>query len=68
MDSQDKSELHVNLNPVSLEADIAYFGARLELVGEVQTRYQAAQRKAYQALEVALEETLTRLKGGDPSA
>ena len=58
----DSSRLRVNLNPISLEADVAYFGARLELVGEPHTRYQAAQLKVYKALEEALCDNLKRLK------
>ena len=63
MDKRENSELCVNLNPIALEADIAYFGARMEMVGEPQTCYQAAQLKVYRALEDALVETLTRLRG-----
>ncbi|MBL3599097.1 MAG: fumarate hydratase [Gammaproteobacteria bacterium (ex Lamellibrachia satsuma)] len=55
----------IDLNPVSLEADVAYFEARLELVGTPATHYQAAQLKAYKALEVALSETLGRLRGSE---
>jgi hypothetical protein len=44
-----------------LEADLAYFGARLELVGSPETQYQAAQLKVYRALAKSLEETLQRL-------
>lgn len=44
---------------------MAYFGARLELVGEPQTRYQAAQLKVYKALEAALCDNLKRLKKKD---
>jgi hypothetical protein len=59
---EDSNKLRVNLNPISLEADLAYFGARLELVGEPETHYQAAQLKVYRALEAALEENLKRLR------
>jgi hypothetical protein len=59
---QDSSRLRVNLNPISLEADVAYFGARLELVGEPHTHYQAAQLKVYRALEEALGNNLKRLR------
>ncbi|MCG8486602.1 MAG: hypothetical protein MI756_03960 [Chromatiales bacterium] len=62
MPDQDSNKLRVNLNPISLEADLAYFGARLELVGEPETRYQAAQLKVYKALETALCENLKRLR------
>jgi hypothetical protein len=65
LSEQDNSRLRVNLNPISLEADVAYFGARLELVGEPRTRYQAAQLKVYKALEEALGENLKRLKKKD---
>ncbi|MET0070835.1 MAG: fumarate hydratase [Candidatus Thiodiazotropha sp.] len=62
MSVQESNKLRVNLNPISLEADLAYFGARLELVGEPETSYQAAQLKVYKALEAALEENLKRLR------
>jgi hypothetical protein len=62
LSGDDSSRLRVNLNPISLEADVAYFGARLELVGEPHTRYQAAQLKVYKALEEALVDNLKRLK------
>ncbi len=62
MSGIESNKLRVNLNPISLEADLAYFGARLELVGEPETRYQAAQLKVYRALEAALEENLKRLR------
>jgi hypothetical protein len=62
LSGQESNKLRVNLNPISLEADLAYFGARLELVGEPETQYQAAQLKVYRALEAALEENLKRLR------
>lgn len=62
MSREESNKLRVNLNPISLEADLAYFGARLELVGDPETRYQAAQLKVYKALEAALEENLKRLR------
>jgi hypothetical protein len=62
LSGQESNKLRVNLNPISLEADLAYFGARLELVGEPETHYQAAQLKVYKALEAALEENLKRLR------
>ncbi len=63
MTTQDSSKLRVNLNPIALEADVAYFSARLELVGDPQSRYQSAQLKVYQALAAALAENLRRLQG-----
>lgn len=65
MTGKVSNRLRVNLNTISLEADVAYFGARLELVGEPQTRYQAAQLKVYKALEMALDDNLKRLKRKD---
>ncbi|MET0091702.1 MAG: hypothetical protein ABW068_17100 [Candidatus Thiodiazotropha sp.] len=62
MSDLKSNKLRVNLNPISLEADLAYFGARLELVGEPHTRYQVAQLKVYKALENALCENLNRLR------
>ncbi|MGD9170418.1 MAG: fumarate hydratase [Candidatus Thiodiazotropha sp.] len=62
MSGQVSNKLRVNLNPISLEADLAYFGARLELVGQPETQYQVAQLKVYRALEAALEENLKRLR------
>ncbi len=62
MSELKSNKLRVNLNPISLEADLAYFGARLELVGEPRTRYQVAQLKVYKALESALGENLNRLR------
>jgi hypothetical protein len=60
--------MRVNLNPIALEADIAYFNARLELVGPPATYYQLAQVKVYRALAQALEGTLARLRGGEGRA
>ncbi len=52
-----------NLSISSLEADIAYFEARVELVGKPETYHQEAQIKTYQALDIAMRETLARLRG-----
>jgi hypothetical protein len=68
LSEQDSNKLRVNLNPISLEADLAYFGARLELVGEPETHYQVAQLKVYKALEAALEENLKRLRKNESKA
>lgn len=65
MPGRETNRLRVDLNPISLEADVAYFGARLELVGEPHTRYQAAQLKVYRALESALGDNLKRLRKKD---
>ena len=59
------NKLRVNLNPIALEADVAYFHARLELVGNPTTTYQQAQVKVYNVLAKAMEETLNRLRGTD---
>ena len=62
---KNKNTLHVNLNPIALEADIAYFSARLELVGHPATYHQLAQVKVYRMLSQALQETLLRLRGNE---
>jgi hypothetical protein len=59
---EENDKLHVNLNPIALEADLAYFGARMELVGTPKTCYQEAQLKVYRVLARSLEETLLRLR------
>jgi len=59
----DSTNFWRNLSISSLEADIAYFEARVELVGKPETYHQEAQLKAYQALEMAMRETLARLRG-----
>ena len=62
MTERTKNTLHVNLNPIALEADIAYFCARLELVGTPANYYQFAQVKVYGVLANALEENLRCIK------
>lgn len=52
-----------NLSISSLEADVAYFEARVVMVGEPETVHQMAQLKAYRELEKAMIETLARLRG-----
>ena len=47
----------------SLEADIAFFDARLSLAGDApDTLYQLAQIKTYQTLGLLLGDTLEQLK------
>ena len=62
MSEQESDKLRVNLNPIALEADLAYFSARVELVGTPETYYQSAQLKVYRVLATSLEETLLRLR------
>jgi hypothetical protein len=45
-----------------LEADMAYFQARLELLGEPHTANQAAQRRAFKLLYKALGERVVHAK------
>ncbi|MES9855284.1 MAG: hypothetical protein ABW166_01585 [Sedimenticola sp.] len=53
---------HVSIS--SLEADVAYFDARLTLLkGEVGTTHQKAQIQAYQGLKEVLSEMLNKLRG-----
>ena len=52
------------LNISALEADVAYFDARLALLGGQSGSYhQAAQIKAYRELEQVLSGMLLRLRG-----
>ena len=47
----------------SLEADMAFFEARLSLAGEApDTKYQQAQIKAYRTLGLLIGDTLEKLK------
>ena len=53
--------------PAKLEADIAYFDARLSLLRDKPTScYQEAQIKAYRELGALLMERLSRLSGQGP--
>ena len=60
-DRRRKSSL-LKLRVSALEADLAYFAARLELIGTPATPHQRAQIKAYRALEEALQGILERLR------
>ena len=64
MDKPDKTKEHWPKMSVSgLEADIAYFDARLSMLeGNVSTTHQEAQTKAYQALESTLIGMLLKLR------
>lgn len=53
--------------PAKLEADIAYFDARLSLLRDSPAScYQEAQIKAYRELEALLTDRLSRLSGQGP--
>jgi hypothetical protein len=53
----------------SLEADMAFFEARLSLAGEApDTKSQQAQIKAYRTLGVLVGDTLKTLKSPRPAA
>jgi hypothetical protein len=62
MSNQTSDKLKIDLNRISLEADVAYFEARIELVGRPKTYYQLAQLRVYHALEESLEKTLEQLR------
>ena len=50
-------------DPNELEADLAYFDARLSLLKRSgNTAYQAAQRRAYEALGQVLGDSLEKLR------
>ncbi|MEJ1359929.1 MAG: fumarate hydratase [Candidatus Sedimenticola sp. (ex Thyasira tokunagai)] len=63
MDEKGKKQLaHVSIS--SLEADVAYFDARLTLLnGEIGSSYQRAQIQAYRGLKEVLSEMLEKLRG-----
>ncbi|WP_200387466.1 hypothetical protein [Thiocapsa imhoffii] len=48
--SDDEERKRHRLQIVRLQADIAYFEARLEMIGEPATLYQATQRLAFELL------------------
>lgn len=48
-----------------LEADVAYFQARLEMIGEPHTANQSAQRKAFKLLYQATSHKVARIKACD---
>jgi hypothetical protein len=58
-----KKKQWARLTVSSLEADVAYFDARLAMLDEkTGSYYQLAQAKAYTELEKVLNELLTRLR------
>jgi 5-bromo-4-chloroindolyl phosphate hydrolysis protein len=62
-EKSDKGEDWTRPSVSKLEADLAYFDARICLLGEKATSsYQNAEIKAYRALETSLNETLERLR------
>ena len=55
-----------NFSITSLEADMAYFQARLEWIGEPKTINQKAQQDTFRLLMPAINKILTRLKHKAP--
>lgn len=53
---------YLRLRVSVLEADVAYFQARLELLGEPKSTHQAAQYRAYRTMEELLRRFLRRIK------
>lgn len=61
--SADASErARRNAHLARLEADLAYFQARLEILGEPRTANQIAQRKVFKRLHKALGEMILQVK------
>ena len=52
----------MELRVSALEADLAYFEARLELLGEPISSHQKAQKRVYEALEVSLKKAISQLQ------
>ena len=67
-DADEHSLDEERLSISELEADVAYFDARLALLeeGEVDSFHQEAQIKAYRELERVLSGLLERLRGRTP--
>ena len=55
-----------NLSVTALEADLAYFKARLEWIGEPKTINQKAQQDAFKLLVPAINKIINRLKRKAP--
>jgi len=62
-DESEKAGAKKHPSVSKLEADVAYFDARLSMLGTPSTQYQKAQLKAYQALEGMLVQSLVRVRG-----
>ena len=62
-DEPEKQEEKPAPSVSELEADVAYFDARLSMLGQPSTQYQKAQVKAYQVLEGMLVQSLVRVRG-----
>ena len=52
----------MELRVSALEADLAYFQARLELLGEPKSSHQKAQKRVYEALGRSLEKAIGQLQ------
>jgi hypothetical protein len=62
-DAQEAIErLHRTARLAKLEADVAYFQARLELLGEPRSANQLAQRKVFKLLHKNLGESILKAK------
>jgi hypothetical protein len=62
-DDSEKKKEQTAPSVSELEADVAYFDARLSMLGQPSTQYQKAQVKAYQVLEGMLVQSLVRVRG-----
>ncbi len=59
-DTNERTRLRIRL--ADLEADLAYFQARLEILGEPETPNQLAQRKLFKLLHKSLGEMVLKAK------
>ena len=63
MEEQNKKSGAKRTDINALEADVAYFDARLSLAGDSQdTAYQKAQKKTYETLGKVMSGTLEKLR------
>ncbi len=61
-EEETKRQGYLRLRVSVLEADVAYFQARLELLGEPKSLHQIAQYRAYRTMEELLRRFLRRIK------
>ena len=63
MEEQNKKSVKERTDINALEADVAFFDARLSLAGDSQnTAYQKAQKKTYETLGKVMSGTLDKLR------
>lgn len=67
LDLETDRRLRITFRVSALEADVAYFQARLALLGKPSTLHERAQYNAYRTMEELLRATLRRLRRSSAS-